>query len=70
MIDVGAGCGLLSLVASESPEVDVTAIEENKVLAKMCESVMKENGRENVTVKNIYSTTLTQPLSRCNLLVI
>ncbi|XP_048516716.1 protein arginine N-methyltransferase 9 [Dendroctonus ponderosae] len=69
VVDVGAGCGLLSLVASENPHVHVTAIEENKVLAQMCERIMKENGRENVTVMNVYSTTLTQAPSRCNLLV-
>lgn len=69
MIDLGAGCGLLSLMASEHPEVNVTAIEENKSLVKMCENIMKENNRTNVKIINCFSTKLSEAPARCNFLV-
>ncbi|KAL1510043.1 hypothetical protein ABEB36_004699 [Hypothenemus hampei] len=69
IIDLGAGCGLLSLIASEDPNAIVTAIEENKILAKMCERIMKENKRNNVKVLNTLSTKYTRPPVRCNLLM-
>lgn len=69
MIDLGAGCGLLSLMASENPEVNVTAFEENKSLAKMCDNIMKENHRLNVKVINRLSTKFSEPPAKCNLLV-
>ncbi|XP_060531585.1 protein arginine N-methyltransferase 9-like [Cylas formicarius] len=69
VIDVGAGCGLLSLFASQNSEVNVIAIEENKFLAKMCEDVLKENERVNVKVLNCNSTKLTEPYGSCNLIV-
>ncbi|XP_066252340.1 protein arginine N-methyltransferase 9-like [Euwallacea similis] len=69
VIDLGAGCGLLSLMASEHPEVNVIAIEGNKILAKMCDNIMKKNQRTNVKVLNCFSTKLEEPPARCNLLV-
>lgn len=56
-------------MASDNPEVNVTAIEENKILARMCENVMKENQRNNVKVINCYSTKLSEAPAPCNLLV-
>ncbi|XP_076252544.1 protein arginine N-methyltransferase 9-like isoform X1 [Rhynchophorus ferrugineus] len=69
IVDIGTGCGLLSLIASQNPEVNVTAIEENKLLAKMCENIMKENERNNVKILNCNSTKLVDPPTPCNFLM-
>lgn len=69
VVDIGTGCGLLSLIASQNPEVNVTAIEENKLLAKMCENIMKENDRSNVKILNCNSTKLVEPPTPCNFLM-
>lgn len=59
VVDIGAGCGLLSLLASRDPEASIVAYEENKSLYKMCYEVMKENNVKNVNVVNCYSTNVT-----------
>lgn len=69
VVDIGAGCGLLSLIASQNLDVNVVAIEENKLLARMCENIMKENQRTNVKVLNCNSSKLTEPPAVCNFLV-
>lgn len=59
VVDIGAGCGLLSLLASRDPEASVLAYEENKSLYKMCCEIIKENDVKNVNVVNCYSTSVT-----------
>ncbi|CAH2017350.1 unnamed protein product [Acanthoscelides obtectus] len=68
-IDIGAGCGLLSLIASKNPEASVVAIEESKTLARMCKDVLIENNVKNVVIMNCYSTDIKEPLGKCNLIV-
>lgn len=44
VIDIGAGCGLLSLFASRSPHVQkIIAVEESKTMTKIAKSVLAEN---------------------------
>nr|CAI5853753.1 unnamed protein product [Callosobruchus analis] len=69
VVDIGAGCGLLSLIASKGPEACCVAIEENKVLAKMCKDILADNNVGNVKVMNCHSTDINDPLDKCNLLV-
>ncbi|KAG5892993.1 hypothetical protein JTB14_031844 [Gonioctena quinquepunctata] len=69
VIDVGAGCGLLSLSAAKHQGTSVTAIEENKQLVNMCKDVLKANEVSNVNVLHCYSTDIAEPPDKCNLLV-
>nr|CAH7747219.1 unnamed protein product [Callosobruchus chinensis] len=64
-----SGCGLLSLIASKDPEACVVAVEENKVLAKMCKDILAENNVKNVKVMNCHSTDIKDPVDKCNLIV-
>ncbi|KAJ8927099.1 hypothetical protein NQ314_020371 [Rhamnusium bicolor] len=69
VVDVGSGCGLLSLFASRDPNTKVDAIEENKTLAKMSVKVYEENDVKNVSVVNVNSSELAGPLDKCNLVI-
>lgn len=59
VVDIGAGCGLLSLYAVKNPEAQVVAIEENKTLANICSKVVVENKIKNLKVINSHSTDIT-----------
>ncbi|CAG9864567.1 unnamed protein product [Phyllotreta striolata] len=69
VVDIGAGCGLLSLISARIPDTSVLAIEENKQLYDMCLDVMKNNQVTNVKVMHCYSTDIEDPPDKCNLLV-
>ncbi|KAJ8945432.1 hypothetical protein NQ318_009888 [Aromia moschata] len=69
VVDIGAGCGLLSLFASRNSLASVVAIEENKTLHKMCLDILKENDVPSVQCLNVYSTDLPGVPCKCNLLV-
>ncbi|CAH1098606.1 unnamed protein product [Psylliodes chrysocephalus] len=69
VIDIGAGCGLLSLIAAHMPGTSVVAIEENKQLYNMCLDILKKNEVTNVKVLHCYSTDIEEPPDKCNLLV-
>lgn len=58
VIDIGAGCGLLSLIAAHMPGTSVVAIEENKQLYNMCLDILKKNEVTNVKVLHCYSTDI------------
>lgn len=58
VVDIGAGCGLLSLMASCNNINSITAIEENKTLYKLCLEIFKENNFNNINVLNCLSTNL------------
>lgn len=58
VIDIGAGCGLLSLIASRDPEAIIYAYEENKSLYKICSNILKQNKTTNVNLVNCYSTEI------------
>ncbi|CAH1174194.1 unnamed protein product, partial [Phaedon cochleariae] len=69
VLDIGAGCGFLSLCAARHAGTTVTAIEENKQLANMCKDIMKANEVSNVNVLQCYSTHFSESPVECNLLV-
>ncbi|CAG9832228.1 unnamed protein product [Diabrotica balteata] len=69
VIDIGAGCGLLSLIAAEMPGTSVIAIEENKQLYNLCVDIMKKNEVSNVKVLQCYSLDIEEVLDKCNFLV-
>lgn len=56
VVDIGAGCGLLSLIASRDPEARVYAYEDNKPLYRMCSDILRENNSSNVKLINCHST--------------
>ncbi|KAJ8922870.1 hypothetical protein NQ315_007905 [Exocentrus adspersus] len=73
VVDVGAGCGLLSLMACRNGVTSITAIEENKTLYKLCLEIFKENNFTNINVLNCLSTSLsgiqTNIQSKCNVII-
>ncbi|CAH0560667.1 unnamed protein product [Brassicogethes aeneus] len=69
VVDIGAGCGLLSLIASEKGNTNVTAIEENKTLYKIFHDILRDLQIGNVRLLNCNSCELSSAPAPCNLIV-
>jgi len=60
VLDLGAGSGLLSLIAAKAGASHVTALEVNPDLAALAETVIAQNGRPNITVIAELSTRVKE----------
>lgn len=69
VIDIGCGCGLLSLFASKGPKIKkIYAIEASKAFCKIAKNVFQAN-EANVNLINTYSTQLNDGKVKGNLIV-
>jgi type II protein arginine methyltransferase len=66
--DIGTGCGLLSLIAASLKGAEVTAIEENKFLFNIAQTIFEKN-KAKVNLIHSNSTQLTSLSTPCNLIV-
>lgn len=70
VFDIGAGSGLLSLIAATFDEnIKVVAFEECSTLTKVAKDIFKRNGVKNVVLHQINSNELKKRPAPCNLIV-
>ncbi|KAJ3658679.1 hypothetical protein Zmor_010404 [Zophobas morio] len=69
--DIGTGCGLLSLIATNcDKDVTVVAFEENKTLSDIASNIFKRNNvNENITLITRNSNMASVPPTPCNLIL-
>lgn len=69
VIDIGCGCGILSLFASRAPNIkNIYAIESSKTLCKIAKNVFKAN-KANVCLISGHSTQMSDSGVKGNLIV-
>lgn len=69
VIDIGCGCGFLSMLASKGPNIKKTyAVESSKALCKIAKNAFEANG-VNVNLINDHSTKLNDGTIKGNLIV-